>query len=193
MANRRERGLSLIELMVGITIAALLLTLAIPEFRTAMQNRQIRTAAEAIQNGLQLARTEALRRNRQVQFVLGTGNSWTVGCNPSDMTLDNGLPICPDTIQARPQQDSSANAQVASQQVAAGGAVVAPSNVVAFTPLGRTTLPAGASNQFLVTNPSGGTCAGVGGEMRCLNIAVTANGQVRMCDPAVAAGDLRAC
>lgn len=193
MSGCRQSGLSLIELMVGITIAALLLTLAVPEFRTTMQNRQIRNAADAIQNGLQLARTEALRRNRQVQFQLGAGNSWTVGCTTPDPTLDKGEPICPATIQARAQQDSSANAQVVSQQVQSGTVVASPADTMVFTPLGRTTLPAGNLVQFVVTNPSGGHCAAAGGEMRCLTISASANGEVRMCDPAVAAGDPRAC
>jgi type IV fimbrial biogenesis protein FimT len=199
MSGRHQGGLSLIELMVGITIAALLLTLAIPQFRTGMQNRQIRSAAEALQNGLQLARTEALRRNRTVQFQLGTGNSWTVGCNPSDPTLDNGVPICPDTIQARPTPDSTANAQVDTQQLTSAGAPAASpvfTNTVKFTPLGRTTsdtLPVGNIAQFKVSNPHTGACVTDGGEMRCLTISVTANGQIRMCDPAVPAGDMRAC
>ena len=67
---------------------------------------------------------------------------------------------------------------------------------VKFTPLGRTTgdsLPAGSVATFRITNPNGGACVADGGPMRCLWVAVTAAGQVRMCDPAVAAGDPRAC
>ena len=36
-------------------------------------------------------------------------------------------------------------------------------------------------------------CVVDNGEMRCLNIVVTSGGQIRMCDPAVASGDSRAC
>lgn len=203
MSRSRALGMTLIELMVGITIVALLLTLAIPEFRTTMQNRQIRTAAEAIQDGLQVARTEALRRNRLVEFQLRSGNSWTVGCYSPDATIDNGEQVCPATIQSRSAQDSTANAQVATQQLSGGSVVGSPvfTNALTFTPLGRVAndtsvtgyMPAGNVAQFVVTNPGAGTCAAAGGEMRCLNISVTSNGQVRMCDPAVAAGDLRAC
>ncbi|MCC6472780.1 MAG: hypothetical protein IT514_03450, partial [Burkholderiales bacterium] len=44
------------------------------------------------------------------------------------------------------------------------------------------------------TNPSGGACAADGGPMRCLNVLVSPGGQIKMCDPAVAAtGDTRRC
>jgi type IV fimbrial biogenesis protein FimT len=195
MSSIRQRGMSLIELMVGITIAALLMGLAVPEFRTAMQNRQIRTAATAIQNGLQLARTEALRRNRNVIFQFTTGNGWQVGCQTPDATVQNGEQVCPQVIQSRDQQEGSANAQVQSFQVTTAGST-AFSGAVSFSPLGRTTpdtLPAGATAQYVIQNPGAGTCAAAGGPMRCLNVVVTSFGQIRTCDPAVAAGDMRAC
>lgn len=192
--------MTLIELMVGLTLVAIVMALGMPSFSSGMQNRQIRTAAEAIQNGLVYARTEALRRNRVVEFELRNPNGWRVGCNPVDTTLIDGEEACPATVQSREALEGSMNAAVATvETVAATGAVAgAPvfAGTLRFTPLGRVavgTLPAGNLATFQVTNPTGGTCAAGGGEMRCLSVVVTAAGQVRMCDPAVAAGDPRAC
>jgi len=196
--------MGLIELMIGVALAALLLTLALPSFQTGAQNRQIRNAADAIQNGLQIARTEALRRNRDVQFKLQTttGSAWTVGCVTPDDTVDSstGEVKCPTTIQTRESQGSSSNASVATSQLTSAGSAVSTTtftDTVGFTPLGRTTdatLPAGTMALFDVSNPAGGTCAAAGGEMRCLRVVVTNFGQVRMCDPAVTAStDPRKC
>ena len=65
-----ERGFSLVELMVTVAVLSLLMTLAVPSFNEWIQNGRIRTAAESIQNGLQVARAEAVRRNARVEFAL---------------------------------------------------------------------------------------------------------------------------
>jgi type IV fimbrial biogenesis protein FimT len=196
-----RRGFTLVELLVGIALLAVILRLAIPSVQTLVQNTQIRGAAESIQNGLQFARTEALRRNRTVKFEMGTGSAWTVGCDPSDATTDAaGNELCPATMQSRSAQEGSSNAVVATAQLNAATNAVSGSPVfagaVTFNGLGRTvaaTLPAGNNARFAITNPTGGTCVSAGGEMRCLNVIVTSGGTVRMCDPAVASTDPRAC
>ena len=60
--SRQQSGVTLIELVVGLAVFAILLGIAIPNFSTFIQNSKIRTSAEAIQNGLSLARVEAVRR-----------------------------------------------------------------------------------------------------------------------------------
>ena len=68
--RRSEHGFSLVELMVTVAVLSLLMTLAVPSFAEWIQNSRIRTAAESIQNGLQVARAEAVRRNARVEFAL---------------------------------------------------------------------------------------------------------------------------
>jgi type IV fimbrial biogenesis protein FimT len=189
---------TLIEVMVGVTLAAILIAMGIPSFQTGMRNRQIRGTADAIQNGLLLARTEALRRNRLVKFTLGTSpGSWIVGCDSPDPSLVDGQEACPATIQSRPGNDTTGAVAVQVVQMdAGGGGATEVSSDVKVNPLGRTTadtLPAGKMKVFQVTHSLGGSCAAQGGEMRCLDVVVTAMGQVRMCDPATAAPDSRAC
>jgi type IV fimbrial biogenesis protein FimT len=202
----RQRGMTLIEVMIAVTLAVILLALGMPSFFTGMQNRQIRTAADAIQNGLQVARNEALRRNRAVRFSLGTQSSWTVGCSTPDPAIVDGQETCPALIRTRSGQEGSANAQIQPLQMVAGSTIEAATPVftgdITFTPLGRVintpgvagTLPAGNVAVYEISNPPAGSCAALGGEMRCLRVVVTAAGQVRMCDPAVTvATDPRKC
>jgi type IV fimbrial biogenesis protein FimT len=203
--------MSIIEVMVAITLAALLLTLGMPSFITGMQNRQIRSAADALQNGLMVAKTEALRRNRTVLFHWRDGSGYTIGCSPSDnSTGSDGQVNCPDTLQVREATEGSQNARVSPSEVQASGAPAGTAiftGDLIFTPLGRVTTPLtvpalatlgdGNTAIYLVDNPAAGTCVTAGGEMRCLSIRITTGGQIRMCDPAVSTTavpkDPRAC
>jgi type IV fimbrial biogenesis protein FimT len=69
-APRHCRGVTLVEMMIGLAIVALLLMAGVPAFTTFLQNSKLRTTAEALSGGLQLARAEAVKRNGQVEIVL---------------------------------------------------------------------------------------------------------------------------
>jgi len=167
---RYARGVTLIELMIAFAVLALLLTLALPSYRNWIQNTQIRTAAEALQSGMQLARAEAVRRNNTVQLVMGASTDWTVSVvSPAEQ------------IQARPAADSP-NATVT---ITPAGATT-----VTFSGLGRVApnFPISNSIQQIDINTSVTIDS-----PRPLRIVVGTGGNVRFCDPAVAAPDPRTC
>jgi len=195
-----RRGMTMIELMVGIAIVALLLALTAPSFSTWIQATQIRTAAETLQNGLILARAEAVRRNTLVRFQLtdtldnscniaNTGTNWVVSLGDPTGACATALPDpadpnppAPAIIQLRAGAEGSKNALVSTPQA-----------LVVFNGLGRITpVPAGDIN-FSISNPIGGNCVTQGGTMHCLRINTSAAGQVRMCDPAFASTDPKGC
>lgn len=176
MRLRGHAGFTLVEIMIGLAIMAILMTMGLPSFTAWLQKGQIRTAAEAIQNGLMLARAEAVRRNTKVGFSMnGPGSSWSVAVvNPAE------------AVQSYTSAEGSSNAVVT---VAAPNALPV---AVEFDGLGRSNLAANLLIQ--VTNPVGGACGTGLTDMRCLNVQVTPGGTVRMCDPQVAtAGDTRRC
>ena len=170
MRNTNCTGVTLIELLIGMAIVAILVTMGLPSFTTWMQNRQLRSAAESIQTGLQLARGEAVKRNTFVGFTMaGPDSSWSVDVmNP------------PQQVQSRSGAEGTPQAQIATTN-----------STIIFNGLGKTSLAAGAVIQ--VNNPTGGACK-PGGDMNCLNVTVSVGGQVKMCDPTVvAASDTRGC
>lgn len=184
-----RRGLTLVELMVALVILAALLKLAGPGFVNWTNNTRIRTMAEGVVNGLQMARAEAVRRNAQVRFQLmtsldnscalsATGTHWVVsmdaaaGACASTNMADAGA-SAPRMIHTRPGGDGASNATVS----ASGG-----NSSIAFNGLGRMTTST-SDITIDVANPNGGTCAASGGPMRCLRIVVTPGGEARMCDP----------
>ncbi|WP_341707783.1 GspH/FimT family pseudopilin [Halopseudomonas sp.] len=62
-AANRSRGFTLIELMVTITVAAVLLTIALPSFVNTTLNSKLRATANNLSAAAMLARSEAIKRN----------------------------------------------------------------------------------------------------------------------------------
>lgn len=71
--QRREHGVTLIELLVTVSIAAILLTIAVPSFQTFLQRNRVQSAASDLVAALNLARSEAIRQGRRVS-VCGSAN-----------------------------------------------------------------------------------------------------------------------
>jgi len=189
----KQRGFTILEVMISITVAAFILMSTAPSISAWMRNTRIRTVAESMSNGLMQARNEAVRRNQPVSFYLvsdsdavsmsdscalsGTSSGWVVAlASPaSKCTTDRDS-----FIALRPPGDSAGGLSVSAQDATAANATT-----VTFNGYGQ------------ITNASPITCIRLTNSMdasaRKLNIAVNAGGQVRMCDPAVGTSDPRAC
>ena len=83
MPGRRARsllrGLTLIELMVVVTIVALLLMVAVPSFTSFIARGRVSGAAEATSQDLQLMKSESLRNNGDVTLSISPGATWCYG------------------------------------------------------------------------------------------------------------------
>lgn len=184
---RKQNGVSLLELMIGIAIVSLLMVLGTPSFSLWIQNTQTRTAAESILNGLQIARTEAVRRNVNVRFNLtdaGGTVAWTVDC--VNVTAD-----CPAGIQSRSGSEGGVNARVGA--AVATGTLATPLAAgtglpagVTFDGMGRVPAlnPDGTANNDDITRVDITNAANAG--VRRMIIVIGTGGQIRMCDPAIA-------
>ncbi|WP_233212675.1 GspH/FimT family pseudopilin [Collimonas sp. PA-H2] len=174
-----ERGFSLIELMITITLAAIMMAAAIPSFSSWIQNTRIRSTAEALQNGIRLAKTEAVRRSRLVDFRLTavtpikdaatskSGNNWYVQQN--------------DTFQlATDSSDANYNLFIQGSSLSGANAnvvIAGDVDTLTFTSLGRLNNSGAAPYKFEV---KGASSSG-----RNLRVIVTQSGQIRMCDPQI--------
>lgn len=167
-----QHGMTLIEVMITLAITGILLMIGMPSFNTWIANTQVRTGAEGLTNGLQLARAEAVRRNSNVTFVLGTNTGWTVTATNTG-----------EVVQTRSDQDGSKNATVT---VTPAGATT-----VTFNGYGRVTTNTDASATITQIDVGSSTLSAA--NTRGLRITLGSGGGVRMCDPALAAGDPRAC
>jgi len=177
---RSTLGYSLVELLIGVAVIAVLAGLGASSYRDWIENTRIRSAAESIQNGLQIARAESVKRNAQVQFAFSGNSGWTVGCVVAVGDSDgDGVDECPATIQSRSQSEgSTANITVLTTPAA--------QTSVVFSNLGSITPASFTSVDIDSTAVSGS---------RALRITVGVGGNIRMCDPAVAqsSDDSRKC
>jgi type IV fimbrial biogenesis protein FimT len=155
-----QQGFSLVELVVAIGIVGVLLALAAPSYRSWTQNTKIRGTTEAILNGIQLAKAEAVRRNTTLRFqlvstldntcVLGTAGSsasygtWIISrddptnpnsvCDTAPLAEDADLSnaVAPAIIRVRPATEGSSNVVVV-----AGTAPGVGQPSISFNGLGR--------------------------------------------------------
>jgi len=70
---RRDRGFSLVELIVVMAIMAALSLVAIPWFVKISQRNALKSAAREVQTTLLAARMKAVKRNQQVSVVITPG------------------------------------------------------------------------------------------------------------------------
>lgn len=198
----RMFGFTLVELMVAIAIMALLLLAVSPAVNNWTVNVRIRTAASAIEQGLQQARQEAIRRNQPVRFSLVTSAS-------GDPTrLDNSCALSSSSgswvVSVRDPAGKCAVAPsattdpmlVASHAIGDGGQGISvnatqsdkttAANSISFSGLGNITgaSPISRVDVSAVTNPGG---------HRSLCVEVSGVGAARVCDPALSSTDPRAC
>ena len=143
MRRAAQSGISLIEVMVAVAIIGVLFALGMPAYSTWIQNTQIRTAAEAVLNGLQTAKNEAIQRNVTVQFQLPNAANTHVAGEPREQ------PGRTRRFASRLAEEGSPNATIAFTP--------ADANTVTFSSLGRVVPNADASpsiTQVDIDNPT---------------------------------------
>ena len=163
--------------MVTGVVLAVLLAIGLPSFNQFIVKNQIKASAEAVQNGVQLARGEAVRLNAKVRFTLGAGtsSSWSVN-------VDSGGAL----IQQSRASGEGGSASVTTTRTPANA------TQITFNGLGRV-----ASRNTAIAQIAVDSSAVVAAETRELRIELTDGGLIRICDPdpviTARIGDTRRC
>lgn len=77
---RNVRGFTLVELMVTVVVAAILLSIAIPNFATMLRKNRAATDVSALTTTIAYARSESVARGRNVCITPKTsGGAWKDG------------------------------------------------------------------------------------------------------------------
>jgi type IV fimbrial biogenesis protein FimT len=154
----RASGFTLIELMVTLTVAAILLGIAVPAFRASLMNDRLLTQASQLSTALYLGRAEAVKQDTPVLVCASADGATCSGAG----TWETGwivLSTAPGTtapVQSVPSLSTGTTLR------ATGGA-----SQVSFQSTG--TMNAAASIGFKLCDSRGGTYA------RYLQVNVTGN------------------
>jgi type IV fimbrial biogenesis protein FimT len=110
-----QRGFTIVELMVSLTLMSMLIYMAVPAFRDAGLPSQLRAIANGMVAATQVARSEAIKRNATVTLCVssdgatcGTGN-WQQGWIViSGTTVLHSEPATPSGYRVTPSAGSVA-------------------------------------------------------------------------------------
>ncbi len=86
VADPRQKGFTLIEMMVTVIVASVLLAIAVPSFRDMIRRNQVTSASNALLADLSYARTEAITRGNVVSICPSSDGSTCA----DDTTYDAG-------------------------------------------------------------------------------------------------------
>jgi type IV fimbrial biogenesis protein FimT len=75
-----SKAFTLLELMMTVALAAVLMVMAVPSFTWAIRSNRLTAAANELVTALNLARSEAVKRNRPVT-IRKSGTQWEDGWN----------------------------------------------------------------------------------------------------------------
>lgn len=93
METRSQRGLTLAELLLAVTLSAVLLGLSVPSFSDAFARTRIRSAGDAVAAGHAQARALALARGEAVDLCLADAAS--AACRPEATPTASVVAIWP--------------------------------------------------------------------------------------------------
>jgi len=91
MAQQKQSGFTLIELMIVVIVLGILAAIALPSFQSTLERRRLVGATDILYANLQYARTEAIKQNQAVQFSINTG-TWCYGIDDNGANCDCTAP-----------------------------------------------------------------------------------------------------
>lgn len=161
-------GFTLIELLVAVTIIGILLALAAPSFTKMLERNRLRGAAEQVFTDLQLARTEAIKRNANVFVTFASVSPPTNWCYGLSVGAACDCTV-PDTDPAACEIDD-------------GVLRVTRGSDFRDVTLSEN-FPGGSGTRFEprqgLSNPAGTVTVGIGADT--VNVVTTLLGRVRAC------------
>jgi len=189
-ASLRGRGVTLVELIIVLAIAAILVATGAPIYMQTVATYRLDAETNALLGDLQYARSEAIKQGTDIVIcasanatggspTCSTGNNWAAGhivaLNPPGSSGTSGLPANPTPLR---QMAGFSGSDTANAYFISGTATGSAINAIQFSRDGFAGTPSSTSwngfssltqNVFIYVHPSPyGTAAGVG---KCISIS----------------------
>ena len=204
----RDKGFTLLELMIAVALIAMIATIAGPSVSGFIDKRKIINAAEAVYSQLQFARSQAISRSTQIYVRFDYDDptdksTWLIGLH-AHPPINSGTPaFCDLTKKVTPTDVSDDCTLVVSDGLAGlddGTGTIDPNDLVYFVTSGtdfngvmidaNSTGTGGAPNQ-LTFNPTRGTASNQtiylwfdgGNRQYAMRVVIGSIGRVRICTP----------
>lgn len=95
-------GFTLIELLVTLAVAAVMVGIALPSFMSTMESSRERSVIDAITTSIKYARSEAVKRNRQL--ALCSRDASSTGCSGTTAWAQSGWLLLSDNPDPTPDE-----------------------------------------------------------------------------------------
>lgn len=184
-AFHKSSGFTLVEMLIVIAIIGIATALGLPSYRAWIHNTQARNAAESIQGGLQKARAEAVKSNKNVEFVLGTSPFWKI-------QLPGNIKPCTEIGTTMLECSTTEGAKNVTSTASPAGATT-----ITFNNFGTVGVPPNqpkntdGSDPFTQVELASSMLDAA--DQKKLRVMIGVAGNVRMCDPDLPLTDPRSC
>ena len=171
--SEKEAGFSIIEVIVGLVIIAILIAAVTPFFDTYFEQNRLKGAAETLYDNINYARTTSIKNNTTVSLTFIAGASWCYG-------MASGAIAC--TCSSAPSV-TNCNLGIISSTTYSGTslATTIAGNTTTFNPTRGTPSNVGTVT-FSTTTPT-----------RSLQISLSAMGTASLCSPSGTVGGYPGC
>ena len=167
-AARQPRGFTLLELLVAISVMAVLTAVAVPALRSWVHQRAIQAEVEEFQSALRRARMTAVHRGARVTLCgRGADVAGRPACSDDDQAWSKGWVLFIDHGEAGRVESEDV---VLAEHQASGrvGAVEASTPYLSFHPIGVAT-NAASRFRFLPPGAQAGQTDVAGARLVCVN------------------------
>ncbi|MDX1490102.1 MAG: GspH/FimT family pseudopilin [Pseudohongiellaceae bacterium] len=198
---KNSRGVTLLELLISVSVMAIIVSLAAPNFSQFGMDQRLIGAAEQVYEHMQQARTEAVTRSTAtyLNFSANGTTNWTYGMS-SVTSLCNVAITDPTTANACVMviDDGDGVVDPGDGSVDTGDLVLYRYNGAEYTDVAMTTSLFSSGTTEIVYDPIRGMSSSArvlltGGNGNSLRVAISLLGRVTICSPGGTVDNYGAC